>query len=73
MRKVAEQGLFVLTCAMAALFMGAGWGALIYQFDREVGWWIGVGFGGFTFWMLVCAGWDVEGRYAEKRNRRFDD
>lgn len=73
MRKLAEQGLFVLTCAMASLFMGVGWGALIYQFDREVGWWIGVTFGCSTFLMLVFAGWDAEGRYAEKRNRRFDD
>jgi len=73
MRKLAEQGLFVLTCLMSAVFMGAGWGALIYQFDQEVGLWIGGVFGCFTFWMLVTAGWDVEGRYAEKRNRRFDD
>lgn len=73
MRKLAEQGLFVLTCLVAALFMGAGWGALIYQFDQEAGVWVGVLFGGFTFLMLVFAGWDVEGRYAEKRNRRFDD
>lgn len=73
MRKWADQALFVVTCLVSALFMGGGWGALVYQFDREVGWWVGVVFGVFVFVLLIAIGWNPHGDFGAKPHRRFDD